>query len=236
MHLTGTEGHHAVAVRRIRVGETILVADGSGLVAHADVTDVTREGLSARLEDIHDATPAAPRLILAQALAKNDRDEAAVETATELGVDEVLAWQARRSIVVWRGERGRKSLRKWSNIALAAAKQARRATVPLVHGPVGTQELVQRVAQVDAAYVLHEDAPTGLVEQMSSWGVDGAAIPGQVMLVVGPEGGVAPEEVLLLQEAGAIPVRLGDTVLRSSSAGPAGLSVVLAATRWRGHA
>ncbi|GAB77567.1 16S rRNA (uracil1498-N3)-methyltransferase [Austwickia chelonae] len=225
LELDGAEAHHAV-VRRIRIDEQILLADGSGLVAESTVIEIGQGRLSARVDLIRDAGPQPPRLVLAQALAKNDRDEAAIEAATELGVDEVLAWQAGRSVVVWRGERGQRSLRKWGSVVAAAAKQARRSTVPQVEGPVTTARLVERISAADAAFVLHERAEQPLAA---------TEIPaqGEVLLVVGPEGGISDEELGAFVEAGACPVVLGDTVLRSSSAGPAGLAVVLAATRWR---
>lgn len=229
--LDGPEGHHAVVVRRLRVGEAVSLADGSGLVARCTVAEVGAGELTALVESVREAAPPAPRLVLAQALAKQGRDEAAVEAATELGVDEVIAWQAGRSIVQWRGERGAKALRKWVSLTEAAAKQSRRPTVPVVTGPVDTAGLGARVEQASAArgttYVLHEEATTALA-RCPLGDAD------EILLVVGPEGGIAPEEVEVFTAAGATPVRLGETVLRSSSAGPAALAVVLAATRWRG--
>ena len=242
--LGGAEGHHAVTVRRVRVGEAILLADGSGLVAQAVVAAVGRGELTARVAAVRDATPGRPRLVLVQALAKEGRDEAAVEAATELGVDEVVPWAAARSVVVWRGERGAKSLRKWRQVALAAAKQSRRATVPVVAEPVSTADLARRVGVVTtaggAAFVLHEAATAPLARR--DLGADpvgddpsggDAVCVAEVLLVVGPEGGIGPQEVAALEAAGAEVVRLGETVLRSGSAGPAALAVVLAATRWR---
>lgn len=225
VRLDGPEGHHAVVVRRLRVGEPLLLADGSGGLAEAVVASVGKGELSATVSALRAAVPPEPRLVLVQALAKDGRDETAVEAATELGVDEVIAWQAGRSIVQWRGERGAKSLRKWGSVAAAAAKQARRPTVPVVTGPLDTKGLAARVARGGTTYVLHEEAATALASCP-------LGDPEEILLVVGPEGGIAPEEVEALTAAGATPVRLGDTVLRSSSAGPAALAVVLAATRW----
>lgn len=228
--LDGDEGHHAVTVKRAQVGEQLLLADGSGMQAVVEVRALAAGALEAVVLDLVDARAPGPRFVLAQALAKNGRDEQAVETATELGVDEVLAWQARRSIVQWRGERGRKSLAKWGGIARAAAKQARRADVPAVAGPFDSRALAERLAEVveagGVALVLHEDASTRL---------DEVALPaaGDVALVVGPEGGIDPGELDAFADAGARVVRLGPTVLRASSAGPAALAVLLAATRWR---
>lgn len=223
--LAGAEGHHAVVVRRLRQGEELLLADGSGRVAECIVAEVGAKELVAKVQAVREAVDVGPRLVLVQALAKHERDEAAVEMATELGVDEVLAWQASRSVVIWRGERGARSLRKWGSVAAAAAKQSRRATFPEVTGPWSTAQIAERIAGM-TAYVLHEEATTALA---------GITHPdeGEVALIVGPEGGISPAELELFTAAGALPVRLGDTVLRSSSAGPAGLAVVLSATRWR---
>jgi 16S rRNA (uracil1498-N3)-methyltransferase len=157
---------------------------------------------------------------------KGDRDDQAIEAATEFGVDEVVPWQASRSIVQWRGERGEKARRKWETTVAAATKQSRRARVPLVAELVTTKALASRIGGAAAAYVLHEDATESLA---------GQSLPaeGDVLVVVGPEGGITPEEVAALEAAGAVTVRLGQTVLRSSSAGPAALAVLSAAGRWR---
>lgn len=224
--LDGPEGRHATTVKRARVGESVLFADGSGLLATADVTSVASGVLVARVDTLEQAGPSGARFVLVQALAKGGRDEQAVEAATELGVDAVVAWQARRSVVVWKADKAPKALGKWETLVRAAAKQSRRATVPQVDGPVTTAQLAQRVAASALTLVLHEDATDRLA---------GGDLPdsGDVLIVVGPEGGIADDEVEMLTAAGARPVRLGSTVLRSSSAGPAALAVLNAATRWR---
>jgi 16S rRNA (uracil1498-N3)-methyltransferase len=167
------------------------------------------------------------RFVLAQALAKGDRDVAAVETATELGVDEIVPWQAERCIVVWRGDRAEKSRSRWAATALAAAKQSRRAWVPDVAQVHDTAALAERARSTALTLVLHEEAETGLAA------VDLPSV-GDVLLVVGPEGGIGEPELARLTAAGARPVRLGRTVLRSSSAGPAALAVLSARDRWAG--
>lgn len=224
--LDGAEGHHAATVRRVRVGEQLLLSDGSGLLATGEVTAVRGGEVDLTVLSVEDARLRGPRFVLAQALAKNGRDEQAVESATELGVDAVIAWQADRCIVRWKGDRAAKSLGKWQSVATAAAKQSRRATIPEVTGPFDTARLAAVVDDAALALVLHEDAETPLA------GVD---LPefGDVVLIVGPEGGIGEDEVTRLVQAGARTVRLGSTVLRSSSAGPAALAVLNAAGRWR---
>ncbi len=224
--LDGPEGRHAATVRRTRVGEHLLLTDGAGLRVEAAVVAVASASLDLVVVSVaHDPAPS-PRLVLVQALAKGDRDEQAIEAATELGVDEVVPWQAGRSVVQWRGERGEKARRKWDAVLVAATKQSRRSRRPVLAPAATTADLVARVRAAAAAYVLHEDATVPLAT---------VVLPdaGDVVVVVGPEGGVAPEEVALLEAAGAVTVRLGSTVLRSSSAGPAALAVLSAMSRWR---
>ena len=224
--LDGPEGRHAATVMRIAAGERVLLADGAGLRATCDVVAAGKAELELVVADLSVEQEPAPRFVLVQALAKGDRDDQAVEAATEFGVDEVVPWQAARCIVQWRGERGDKARRKWESAVVAAAKQSRRSRVPVVAELATTKSLAGRVAGAAAAYVLHEDATESLAAQ---------ALPeeGEVLVVVGPEGGITPEEVAALEAAGALTVRLGSTVLRSSSAGPAALAVLSAASRWR---
>jgi 16S rRNA (uracil1498-N3)-methyltransferase len=224
--LDGPEGRHAATVRRIVAGEHVMLADGTGLRLTCDVVVAGRAELELVVREVGREPEAQPRFVLVQALAKGERDDQAVEAATELGVDEVVPWQAARSIVQWRGERGAKARRKWESAVVAASKQSRRSRVPVVAELATTRDLAQRVAGASAAYVLHEDATAALAAQ---------SLPdhGEVLVVVGPEGGITPEEVDVLVAAGAVAARLGPTVLRSSSAGPAALAVLSAAARWR---
>jgi len=224
--LDGDEGRHAATVRRIGAGEQVMLADGAGLRATCEVASAGRAELTLLVRAVSREPEPQPRFVLVQALAKGDRDDQAVEAATEYGVDEVVPWQAARSIVQWRGERGDRARRKWESAVVAAAKQSRRSRVPVVAALVTTGDLAERVRQASAAYVLHESATAALAAQ---------PVPdqGDVLVVGGPGGGITPEEVDSLVAAGAVAVRLGETVLRSSSAGPAALAVLSAAGRWR---
>jgi 16S rRNA (uracil1498-N3)-methyltransferase len=224
--LDGSEGRHAATVRRIGVGEQVDLVDGAGTRLTAEVVAVAKDALELRVDAIEHERPPSPRFVLVQALAKGDRDDQAIEAATELGVDVVVPWQAQRSIVQWRGERGTKARQRWVDTVRAAAKQSRRARFPEVTDLVDLRGLVERARGAAAAYVLHEEATEPLAAQ---------PIPaaGDVLLVVGPEGGITPAELEALSAAGARVVRLGSTVLRSSSAGPAALAVLSAADRWR---
>ncbi|MGO4131880.1 16S rRNA (uracil(1498)-N(3))-methyltransferase [Janibacter sp. RAF52] len=222
--LTGPEAHHAAAVVRLAVGEHVLVADRQGARVLTEVTEVARELVRLRVLERADEPESSLRLTLVQALAKDGRDEDAVEAATEFGVDTVVPWQADRSIVRWKGPKVDKGQRKWANVVERAAKQSRRGRWPQVDGLVTSSALARRCAGA-TTFVLHEDATTPLAT---------APLPdsGEVLLVVGPEGGISPQELEAFVAAGATPVRLGAQVLRASTAGPAAIAVVSARGRW----
>lgn len=224
--LGGAEGHHAAAVRRLRGGEAVRLADGAGGIADCVVVGAEDGGLRLAVERVRRLDPPSPRFLLVQALAKGDRGELAVELATELGVDEVLPWAAARSVTRWEGARGGRSLARWRSTAREAAKQSRRAWVPAVGELCGTPQVTARIERASAALVLHEAAAEPLT-----------AVPlptdGDLVLVVGPEGGLDPAELAAFAAAGARAVRLGDPVLRTSTAGAAALAVLSARTgRW----
>jgi 16S rRNA (uracil1498-N3)-methyltransferase len=223
--LDGPEGHHAAVVQRLRVGERLLVGDGRGGTASALVTAVGKTGLTATIENRWYVDPPAPRLVVAQGIPKGDRGELAVQAMSEVGVDEIVPWAASRCVTIWRGDRGGKARDKWAATAREAAKQARRPWLPVVADEaVSTAVLASRPA--DAVLVLHETAEAAL---------SNIALPGrgEILVVIGPEGGIADAEIDAFTAAGAVPVRLGPTVLRTSTAGVAALSVLAARLgRW----
>lgn len=217
LDLSGDEGHHAAVVRRIRTGEVVVLSDGTGRGVRGEVVEVTKKGLAVRADEILQAPEPPVAWVLAQALAKGGHDEQAIDMVTQAGVAEVVPWQSDRAIVRWSGDKAAKGAEKWRRTVREAAKQSRRLRVPLVHDVVDTAALARMVAEVDAAYVLHESAEQWLGEV----GVPGH---GRVLLVVGPEGGITPNELDTLVAAGATPVLVSDGVLRASSAGIVGLA------------
>jgi 16S rRNA (uracil1498-N3)-methyltransferase len=223
--LTGAEAHHAAAVRRVRAGEGVTVGDGRGTWLTGRCEAVSAREVVVRVTARDEVPAPRPRIVLAQALAKGDRDELAVQAATELGVDEIVPWQAARSVSRWDAAKAEKGRARWASIVREAAKQAHRAWIPDVAPLETTAALVGRTA-ASRVIVLEPTAGSRLSDLAADTDRD-------IVLVVGPEGGVAPEELDLLQRAGALPARLGETVLRTSTAGPAALAVVsVALGRW----
>jgi 16S rRNA (uracil1498-N3)-methyltransferase len=221
VRLDGDDGRHAAVVRRIRPGEMILVGDGRGHGVRGEVREVGRDSLV--LEVTEQLTQPEPRrrVIAVQALAKGDRSELAVEMLAETGVAEIIPWSAARSVVRWSGERGERSLARWRATAREAAKQSRRLRVAQVSEPMSTTEVVRRMGTVDAALVLQEGAGQALCD---------LDLPDRAVLaiIIGPEGGIAPDELAAFKAAGGYPVSISDGVLRTSTAGAVAVALLRA--------
>jgi 16S rRNA (uracil1498-N3)-methyltransferase len=227
VEVTGDEAHHAVAVRRLRVGEQVVLTDGLGRSVTGAVGYTGKRVFAVEVASMSSVERPAPAFTVVQALPKGDRGELAVEVLTEVGVDVVVPWAAARSVAVWKGERAVKSHAKWQATAREAGKQSRRSWLPSVSPLASTDEVRDLVAGADLAVVLHEDASVPLA---------GVEVPatGRIVVVVGPEGGIAPDELATLESAGAVTVRLGDEVLRTSTAGVVAVAALLSRTdRWR---
>lgn len=225
--LTGSEARHAVSVRRIRAGETINVVDGQGLRVRGTVQMADKSSLTMRVDHVSMEAAAQVPIILVQALAKGGRDEAAIEAATELGVDEVIAWESRRSVAKWRAEKMTKGLARWENILTSAMKQSRQSRAPKLLGFARGAEVTDLIPDGAHVLVLHETATLPLTA------VD---LPqeGTIAVVVGPEGGLTTDELhLLTSRPNSHAVLLGREVVRTSTAGPAAIAVLNSRTgRW----
>ncbi|MDX3247529.1 16S rRNA (uracil(1498)-N(3))-methyltransferase [Streptomyces sp. ME18-1-4] len=228
--LDGPEGRHAVSVKRLRPGEDVILTDGRGRYLDGVVKTVEgKDRLVVMGSTVYEEPQEQPRITVVQALPKGDRGELAVETMTETGVDAIVPWAASRCITQWKGDRGAKALAKWRATAREAGKQSRRVRFPEVAEAATTRQVAELLARADFAAVLHEDRDYGS-EPLAT-----AELPssGEIVLVVGPEGGVSPEELAVFEEAGVKAYRLGRTVLRTSTAGTAATALLLGRTgRW----
>lgn len=228
--LRGPEAHHAATVKRVVPGETIDVVDGEGRRLSCTVVDASSAEVTVTVDEISFDPLPDTRIVLVQALAKGDRAELAVEAATELGVDAVLPWQADRSIVRWRAEKAVKGRAKWDALVRTASKQSRRTRVPEVLDVLDSRGLARWLDGVEHPVLLHEEAHESLAGYLNR---NPGGRAWTLAVIVGPEGGVSPQEVALFSEHGAVPVQLGTNVLRASTAGPAALAVLNQLTgRW----
>jgi 16S rRNA (uracil1498-N3)-methyltransferase len=228
----GDEGFHAATVRRIRPGEHLVLGDGAGGLARCLVERAGRDGLHARVLGRWSVAPGQPSVTVVQALPKSERSELAIELATEAGADAFLAWQAARCVANWHGARVDKGLRRWHAVVRSAARQSRRAHIPSVEGVLSTAALTQRIRDEVSAgakvLALHESATNRIADVA-------VAQANSLLLVVGPEGGIAPDEIAALTDAGAVAVRLGPQVLRTSTAAAVALGALgVLTSRWDG--
>ena len=225
--IEGAEGRHASQVVRLRVGEELDVVDGRGRRARGVVLDISRDKVSVTVGEVIDEPESSPRIVVVQALAKGDRGERAVETLTEVGADVIVPWAATHSVSQWRGDKAERGVDKWLTTARTAAKQARRARVPEVRS----------LADLDAVHDIVQGASVALLlDETAAAPISRLAIPsqGDVVIIVGPEGGISEAERATISGWGAQAVHLGPTVMRTSTAGTAAAAIVLAGTaRWQ---
>ncbi|UYN84074.1 MAG: 16S rRNA (uracil(1498)-N(3))-methyltransferase [Microcella sp.] len=227
VHLRDPDARHAVTVARVRVGEPLRLGDGAGLVVHAVVASIEPGDLALEVERVERYERPSPSIHLVQALAKGDRDELALQAATELGVDAVIPWQAARSVSRWDAAKAVKGRERWQTIAREASKQSMRPWMPEVQPLVTTTQLVARAA--DSTVLVLDPASDHPLTSVTAHDLGHR----DVLVVVGPEGGITPDELLAFTTAGARCVRLGASVLRTSTAGPAAIAVLSAALgRW----
>ena len=230
--LDGDEARHAIQVSRIRVGERLLISNGDGTRAEGVVDEIVGKTLSMRVERVTTSEPKRPQLWLAQGLAKGDRDERAIQAATELGVSGVIPWAASRSVSRWDGPKRAKGEERWRAIVREASKQSIRSFVPEVLPLHSTKELAT-LAGASRMLVLDPRSDASLRAVPS--GAASGELPAvdSIIVVVGPEGGISDAECEQLERAGAERVKLGDEILRTSTAGPAALAVInLMLGRW----
>jgi 16S rRNA (uracil1498-N3)-methyltransferase len=221
IRIAGAEAKHAMSVRRLQVGEAIAVSDGQGNKARGKVSQLSKDFLELDVESLEKLERPTPKLVLVQALAKGDRDEMAVQACTELGIQTVIPWQSERSVSIWKPEKQDKHRVRWQTIATEAAKQSLRPFIPVVEQVLGTRELAERLKQFDLTLVLDPTSTTPLT---------GISVAGHqsIAIVVGPEGGISPEELEVFRSAGLSLVGLGSGILRTSTAGVAVVSYLQA--------
>lgn len=224
--LDGPEGRHASVVRRLRAGEVLVLSDGAGRLAPALVRTAARGSVELQVGAHLEVPAPALTVTVVQALPKGERSELAVELATEAGADALVPWAASRCIARWPADKAIKGVERWRAVAREAAKQSRRATVPQVGPLAGSAEVTALIGRSAVALVLHE---------AGSLPITRVPLPaaGELVLVVGPEGGVTPDELARFTGAGAQVVRLGREVLRTSTAAAVALGALGALTsRW----
>lgn len=226
--ISGAEARHAIQSQRTTVGERIELIDGTGTRAVVEVTAISgKNQLVGIIESITHEPPATPQVTVVQALPKSERSELAIDLLTQAGANVIVPWQASRCIAKWpTSAKQQKGVAKWEAAALAAAKQSRRAYIPQITGLKTTSDVEKLIAEADIALVLDEQAEESL-KNLPLADVE------NIVLIIGPEGGITEEELVVFQTAGAKAIVLGPEVLRTASAGMVALAAIgIRTARW----
>jgi 16S rRNA (uracil1498-N3)-methyltransferase len=205
---------HAVRVLRTTVGDTFNLSDGNGAWSKVIVREAAKKSLRVEVIESGFEEPLAQTFTVIQAIPKGDRIKEAIELCTAGGADRIVMWKAARSI-----GKSEDKIEKLQTTAREASKQSRRFRIPSVVGVASTENIIDEIAKVDLAIVLHESAIASISQ---------VVIPDakKVAIIIGPEGGLTDEEVDTFAAAGAKVALLGRPVLRSAHAGLAALSAV----------
>lgn len=216
IYITGDEAHHAVSVVRISVGDEVVVTDGRGKTAQVKVLSTEKKSLRGAILTTEEIDPSATRITVVQALTKGDRARETIELLTEAGVDVIVPWSSQRSIGQWKAD----AQSKWESWAREATKQSRRAWIPEIRSVHSTSMIVDLIKANECSLVFHESSDRKLSQILQ-----GKVYKG-VLIVIGPEGGLADAEIDAFVASSATVVGLGKPVFRSAHAGAAALAAV----------
>jgi 16S rRNA (uracil1498-N3)-methyltransferase len=208
------DAHHAIRVLRMQAGDEFMLSDGKGAWSQVKATEVSKKSITVEVIESGYQEPLATTITVVQALPKGDRAKEAIELLTEAGVDRIVPWAASRSIG--------KGSDKFAITAREASKQSRRFRVPEVTELATTAQICEAIKLSDLAIAFHESAQDKLSDQISSHNVQ------NLLIIIGPEGGLTEEELAAFETAGAKVALMGRPILRSAHAGIAAVSAVSA--------
>lgn len=213
-----SEAHHAISVLRIEKDEEVQVSDGLGNWVLGVVGDITRKKFEVIIKERNKQNYQSPKLTVLQGILKSDRLKEAIELMVEAGADEIIPWSASRSISKWQKD----SREKWESAAFASAKQAKRFIIPKIGDEVDIREFLDKKAGSFAVIVLHESGGVKLSKIISEKMAD----LDEIVLVIGPEGGITENELSLFEKSGARVAQMGEAIFRSAHAGGFSLAAI----------
>jgi 16S rRNA (uracil1498-N3)-methyltransferase len=224
VRLGGAEHHHLVRVLRLRLGDPVVLLDGTGRLVAARVARLGEDHSELACESETTAATSGPQLVLLAGLLKGDKQDFVIQKATELGASAIVPVVCQRSVPQLGEERAEKRQQRWARIAVAAAAQCRRPDVPQVAGPTPLAEALRPPTDSPAtSLLLYEGVAPPLHTQLAA---KACGAPAQVRLLIGPEGGFGESEVAAALLAGFAPCSLGPRVLRAETAVVAALAVL----------
>lgn len=223
--LTGEDASHIAYSLRMAVGESLTLCDGEGYDYHGVIESVTRDAVTVTVGEKTPSVSEPPyALRLYQCLPKGEKFESIIQKAVESGVTEIVPVQSSRCIAVLKDTAADKKLIRFNRIAKEAAKQSGRGILPAVLPPVSFKEALLQMGKSEVSFLCYENE-NGLTLTGHLAGRD---TPDSIAFLVGPEGGLSPEEVAMAREKGIVSLSLGNRILRTETAAPFVLAVLSA--------
>ncbi len=225
VRIIGSDVNHMKNVLRFKVGTEVSVCDCDGLEYLCEITSYTEdEAVLTIVQEMPSEAELPVAIHLFQGLPKKDKMEMVIQKSVELGVSSVTPVMMKRSVVKLDHKSAQKKVQRWQSIANAAAKQAKRGIIPEVAMPTSIKDILEKSKEYDMLLVPYENA-------------EGMAFTRKILsdvkkcdkigVIIGPEGGFAPEEIDLLKQQGAQIISLGKRILRTETAGLAVLSYLM---------
>ncbi|MBD8069203.1 16S rRNA (uracil(1498)-N(3))-methyltransferase [Bacillus sp. PS06] len=217
--IKGDDLHHIVRVMRMDVGNQLICCDSKGKQATCEITEITNDTvLASVVEWIENQSEIPVTVSIASGLPKGDKLEYVIQKGTELGANEFVPFIAARSIVKWDEKKGAKKVERWNKIAKEAAEQSHRSVVPTIHSPKRFKELITYSKGFDYKVIAYEEAAKRGEKSALAGMFNELKVGDSLLVVIGPEGGLAEKEVEELQEHGFISCSFGPRILRTETA------------------
>ena len=212
--------HHASRVLRLREGSRVEIFDGNGNECHGAITELTGKRVVVGKITLSNVSRESPlKTLLAQALSSSEKMDWVIQKATELGVSEIQPLDTERSVARLTAERTAKRLDHWRQVAISACEQCGRNVLPEIHAPLDIMEWLQQIKELPGSKLILLPQGAASLHRLEK-------PHGQVILLIGAEGGFTEAESDSALRCGFTPIRLGARVLRTETAAVAGLAAL----------
>lgn len=225
MYIEGVDARHISKVLRMQPQDKLQIVSDDGVSAVAEITAIDSERVYVRcLEKLAESHETRVKLVLAQGLAKGEKMDFIIQKAVEMGACSVVPVAMEHSVVRLEGVKAAKKIERWQKIAESAAKQSKRDIIPQVQS---VQNMAQMLANNDCStkIIAYEcEDKVSLKTALQKAEADGGI--SDLLLIIGPEGGISERELEEARKAGAVPVSLGRRILRAETAGLVAISAI----------
>ena len=225
MYIEGVDARHISKVLRMQPGTQLQIVSDDGVSAMAEITAIDSERVTVRcLEKLAESHEPRVKLVLAQGLAKGEKMDFIIQKAVEMGAYSVIPVAMEHSVVRLDGAKAAKKVERWQKIAESAAKQSKRDIIPEVQ-PVKSMAKMLAKCACQTKIIAYE-CEDRLSLKAALKAAEEAGGISELLLIIGPEGGISEGELEQARQAGAVPVSLGRRILRAETAGLVAISAI----------